>query len=196
MKALRDFIGIYRADAPDSPVTWYYGQAWSLGLIQAARMAGRERPVLHILRNREILDELYRSGFDLVRNNATKAIVERILPELDAQVLTGTNPRHVGARLKRLFGAKNSDWERLARTELSMAAERAKLDEWRAEGVEMIEFVPAPDACPICEALAGEYPVAVAPVPGRDTHPRCRCATTVAESEVPGEPGPKPQQPE
>jgi hypothetical protein len=39
---------------------------------------------------------------------------------------------------------------------MSMAAETAKLDEWSERGLSKIDFAPAPDACPICEALAGE----------------------------------------
>ena len=56
-----------------------------------------------------------------------------------------------------------------------MAAERGKLDEFEAEGVEKVEFVAAPDACPICQAVAGFYDIGEVPLPVRDTHPRCYC---------------------
>lgn len=94
------------------------------------------------------------------------------------------NPRNVAARLKKIFDAANSDWERLARTEMTVAAERAKLAEWAEWKVKVVEYVPAPDACPACVALAGDYPIAMCPIPGRDTHPRCRCSTRPAASEV------------
>ncbi len=64
----------------------------------------------------------------------------------------------------------------MARSELSMAAERAKGEEWKAWGVGTLDFAPAPDACPACLALAGEYDIDECPLPVIDTHPRCRCA--------------------
>ncbi len=176
MKALEGYIGIFKPGDPDSAITWYYGLSYSLGLIQAAHMVGAERPILDIIKNKEVLDRLYKEGFKLVKDRATIRIVEKILPEMDAQVIAGTNPVHVGRRLKTLFGAANSDWERLARSELAMAAERAKLDEWKERKIEKVEFVPAPDACPICIGVAGVYNIGEAPVPVEETHPRCRCA--------------------
>jgi len=184
LDALKAFIGIYAITDPDNPITWYYGQAYSLGLIQAARMVGQERPALDLIKNREIFEQLVGEGFTRVKNQATKAIVDRILPEMEAYVITGSNPVEVAARLEKLFSDANSNWERLARSELSMAAETAKLKEWAEWDVAMVEFIPAPDACSICTALAGDYPIAETPIPVADTHPRCRCATTPAASEV------------
>lgn len=157
MAAFEGYIGDYMPSAPDSPVTWYYGQSYSLGTIQAAHMVGADQPVLNILKNTDIMNELYRNGFQLVKERATKRIIEKILPEIDGMVISGTNPVSVAARLKKLFGDANSDWERLARTELSIAAEEAKLDEWGERGINTEN----------------------APIPGKDTHPRCRCANTV-----------------
>jgi hypothetical protein len=181
---MKNNIGIYDIADTNSPVRWYYGQSYSLGLIQAAQLLGKERPILDILKNKEIFNELCRSGFALVKDNATRAITSRILPEMEAQMLAGTNPRHVAARLESLFEGQNSDWERLARTEMSMAAETAKLDEWAEWKVEMVEFTPAPDSCAECQALAGDYPIAECPIPGADTHPRCLCSIRPAESEI------------
>jgi len=183
MKAMRDFTGTYRPDDPDSPVRWYYGQSYSAGLIQAAKLIGKERPILDIIKNAEGYDELCGTGFQLLKDGATRLIVHQIIPEMEAQMLAGTNPRHVAARLDTIFGAQNSDWERLARSELTMAAERAKLDEWKEWKVRRVEFYPAPDGCTICIALAGEYEIESCPLPVRDTHPRCRCTTRPAVSE-------------
>jgi SPP1 gp7 family putative phage head morphogenesis protein len=187
MAAMKEFIGIYSPGDEASPLLWYYGQAYSLGLIQAAHMIGAEQPILNIIKNREIYEQLVATGFDLVKNSATKAIVNKILPEMEAHVIAGSNPLQVAARLKKLFGDQNSDWERLARTEMGMAAEEAKIHEWMEWEVKRVEFVPAPDACPLCASLAGEYDIDKVPLPGRDTHPRCRCSTRPAKSEVEGE---------
>lgn len=184
MKALKDLIAEYVPTAENSPVAWYYGQAYSLGLIQAVYMIGKERPVLDLIKNREIFEELAANGFSLVKEGATRAITGKIIPEMEAHVLAGSNPLSVAARLKKLFGDQNSSWERLARTEMSMAAEQAKLAEWSQWAVKMVEFTPAPDACAICVALAGDYKIATCPIPGKDTHPRCRCSIRPAESET------------
>ena len=178
MKAMKDWIGEWQPGADDAKaLEWYYGQSYSLGLIQAARMIGKDRPMLDIVKNREIYKDLVDNGFALVKDGATRAIVNGILPEMEAQMLSGTNPRHVANRLAGLFDDANSNWERLARSEMAMSAERAKLDEAAANGIKRMEFVAAGDACPICLALAGQYDIEDTPVPVRDTHPRCYCTT-------------------
>lgn len=159
MKSLEEFNGKYDWRDTDSAVRWYYGQSYSLGLIQAATLIGKDRPILDIIKNSEAYDKLSKEGFELVKDNATKGIITKIIPEMEAQVLAGTNPRHVAARLKARFGEANSDWERLARTEMTVAAERAKLDEWKQWDIDTSNAVIA----------------------GIDTHPRCRCSNTVEE---------------
>lgn len=184
LKAMEDFTGEYLPDAPDSPIKWYYGQSYSLGLIQAARMVGQERPILDIIKNSEIYGDLVNNGFEMVKDNATMAIKNRLLAEMEAHVIAGSNPLSVADRLNKLFGDQNSSWERLARTEMSSAAERAKLDEWKEWKVKKVEFVPAPDGCPFCMSLRGIYDIGKCPIPGTGTHPRCRCSTRPAASEV------------
>lgn len=184
LAALKQWLGRYRPENENSPLTWYYGQAYSLGLVQAAHLVGKDRPILDLIKNREIYETLRQDGFDLVKNNATRRLKEKILAEMEAHAIAGSNPVQVAARLEKLFGAGNSDWKRLARSEMSLAAERAKLQEWQAWDVAMVEFTPAPDACPLCMSLRGDYPIEKAPVPVADTHPRCRCANRPAASEV------------
>ena len=184
MAAMQDFLGIYAIDDPDSPIRWHYGQAYSAGLIRAAQMIGQERPILDIIRNKEVFDTLCRQGFDLVKNNATKAIQNRILAEMEAYAIIGSNPLEVSRRLEQLFGNQNSNWDRLARSEMVMAAEQAKLDELREWEVEQVEFAPAPDACDVCQALRGEYSIEEVPRPVRDTHPYCRCSVRPTETEI------------
>jgi hypothetical protein len=186
MKAYRDWLGEFDLSQADSPVLWVYGEAYSLGLIQAAKLIGKDRPILDIIKNKEVFNQICQNGFQLVKDNATKAITQKIIPEMQAQSLAGANPRLVADRLRKLFGDKNSDWERLARSEMSTAAELAKVDEWSQWDVKRVDFVPAPDACPICIALAGTYDIDKVPIPGRDTHPRDRCSLRPAESEVNG----------
>jgi hypothetical protein len=178
MQSLKDWIATFSLGAEDSSVTWYYGQAFSLGLIKAVQMLGKDRPILDLIKSKEIFDELCKDGFKLLKDNATKAIVNDILPAIDAHVIAGSGPIEIAAVLEKLFENKNSDWERLSRSELAMAAETAKLEEWQQWDVKTVEFIPAPDGCPACFAISGVYPIGNCPLPVRDTHPRCRCSIT------------------
>lgn len=181
-KEMESYIGSYSFDDPDSPLRTYYGESYSLGLIQAAQLAGGTRPILDIIKNSEIYEELCRNGFQLVTDNATRAIQDKIVAEMQAHSIAGSNPLNVAERLKKLFGEQNSSWERLARTEMALAAETAKSNEWREWGVEMVDFVPAPDACPICIALQREY--TLDECPAIPVHPRCRCSKRPAKTET------------
>ena len=182
-QALKVMIAAYAVTAADSPVNWFYGQSVSLGFIRAAEMLGQPQALLSILKNSLIYDKLREAGFEMVRESATRAIIDKIIPEMRAYVLAGANPVSAARRLEQLFGAANSNWERLARSEMALAAELAKKEEWKAWKVKMTEFSPAPDACPLCFSLAGEYDIDDCPVPVQDTHPRCRCSTKPGKSE-------------
>jgi hypothetical protein len=176
-QALKVMIAAYAITAEDSPVNWFYGQSVSLGFIRAAQMLGQPRSLLSLLKNSLIYDKLRAAGFEMVKENATRAIIDKIIPELRAYMLAGANPVSAARRLEQLFGAANSNWERLARSEMALAAELAKQAEWKEWGVEWMAFAPAPDACGLCLSLTGEYEIDACPVPVRDTHPRCRCST-------------------
>ncbi len=149
MDAFKDFEGKFEIKNPDSPVKFYYGRAHSAGLLQAALMIGKERPILDFIQNSQMLEQLYEDGFKLVKNKSTLYLKDKILPEMDAQVLAGTNPLHVAARLKKRFGEANAEWNRLTRTEMSKAGEEAKLVEWKKQGINVKDAVVAgPDTHP------------------------------------------------
>lgn len=176
-EALKEFLDKWDPKlVNDTGVLWHYGRAYSLGLLRAVELIGKERPILDIINNKHRFVKLMTDGFGLVKERATKRIVNKIIPEMEAGVTAGSNPRNVAARLKKLFRDANSDWERLARSEMTIAAETAKLDEFKEWEIETSEFTPAPDACSICTAVAGVYETKKCPVPVLDTHPRCRCS--------------------
>jgi hypothetical protein len=163
LKALKGYLGTYNAEDLDSPVRWYYAQSYSAGLIQAVELIGKERPLLDIIQNQGIYSNLVNNGFQLVKDNATAAIKNEILDQMENLMLQGANPRSVAEKLSSIFDDQNSDWERLARTEMAGAAENAKLDEWKERGI---------DVSSVYNRSIG----AIVPV-----HPRCRCSTTVAD---------------
>lgn len=181
-KEMENYIGSYAFDDPDSPLRMYYGESYSLGLIQAANMVGEARPILDIIKNKQIYDELVSNGFQLLKDNATRAIKDKVIAEMQSHTIAGTNPINVAERLKKLFGDQNSSWERLARTEMADAAEAAKDHEWKAFGLKKVDFLPSPDACPICLALAGTYELAKCPK--ITVHPYCRCSKRPAKTQA------------
>ncbi len=118
-----------------------------------------------------------------MKDNATRAITGKILPEMEAFALAGSNPLEAARHLENCSAIK----QRLGATgplRDGHGSEQAKRAEWAEWDVDELDFVPAPDACPICMALAGTYAIADCPLPVRDTHPRCRCGTRPAESET------------
>ncbi len=62
----------------------------------------------------------------------------------------------------------------VARTEVIAASNEGALQGYEKEEINKVEFYPAPDACEVCMAEVGEYPIdevhGIIPV-----HPNCRC---------------------
>ncbi|MBW2644614.1 MAG: hypothetical protein JRE23_00290 [Deltaproteobacteria bacterium] len=163
------------ATDPDEILDWHYGRSYSLGLLRAAESLGTDQPVLNIINNSKIYEGLVKDGFTLVKKGTTREITTKVIAEMEAQMLAGTNSRHVADVLSKVFDNANDNWERLARSEMAMAAETAKIDEFKAEGVDKMHYYAAFDACPICLPLEGDYDINDVPLPVRDTHPRCYC---------------------
>ncbi len=158
MDALKQYLGYYDPTDPDSSVRWAYMQAYSAGLIQAAHLVGKDRPLLDILKNKEVFDQLAQNGFDLVSSDAKDA-VKNIIQVMEDGVTNGVNPLDVASDLESEFSDMDTVWERLARTEMGAAAENAKKDEWDARGVDTSGFVNGP----------------------AEIHPNCRCSNSVED---------------
>lgn len=163
-------------DNPQSLFNWYYNQGFGAGLVKALEQKGitGEEAAFGLEQNAKFFNEIIINGFTLLKQRS-QINIDRLKSAMDAGVISGKNPRDVALELEKKFGQANSDWERLARTEMATAAETAKTKEWAERKVEKVEFDPSPDACPQCEGLAGIYEIDEAPIPGYGTHPRCRC---------------------
>lgn len=185
-KAVEKFIEEMIADARDKqgPLVTYTGRALSLGFLQAAEALGKERPLLDLIKNKEVYRDLVDSGFQLVRDKATRFHEDEIKAAMERGMANGVSPKELARELAGRFDGYNSDWERLTRSEVALAQETGKINEWGEQGVKRVKFSPAAGACTVCLALAGEYPIADCPVPMADTHPRCTCAITLADSEL------------
>lgn len=175
IKALEEALKDLDVSGPDSELLFLYGESLSAGFVRGAEMLDQAVPIADLIRNKQLFDRIAKTGFTRVTDRATTRIIDKIIPSLK-DVKPGTNPREVAGELRKLFDKGNSDWERLARTEMTVAAETGKVEEWKENEIKTVIFVPAPDTDATCAAFAGEHPIDKAPIPGIDTHPRCRCA--------------------
>lgn len=174
--AVEDFINQYDPKSPKSTkiLNWFYEQAFGAGLIQAASSLNSTETAFIVQQNKAILDEFISNGFELLRNR-TKIDIGKVTNAMTAGILLGQNPTEIAAVLDKKFGDANLDWNRLARTEMTIAAEEAKKKEYKERKIKELEFVLARDACPQCTPLKGIYKIDESPIPGKDTHPYCRC---------------------
>jgi len=180
------FVEKMQAHSSDEqgPIVTYTGRAHALGMMQAASASGLSVPTLDLLKNQEIFQELLNSGFALVKDRTTLFYEDSIKRAMQDGVINGVNPKDIARTLRNNFDGANSDWERLARSEVTMAQETGKLNEWSAQKVKRVHFSPASGACSVCQALAGDYDIDKCPLPVGSTHPRCTCSITLADSEL------------
>lgn len=171
------------AAGPNGPLIRAFLAAWARGWDNAGAeldLADESARALEAVRA-----SIARRGLELVRNGTVRTLRDGIVAELTSGALDGMNPINVARHLRQRFAAGEYNWERLARTEIAMAQADGKLDHYRSAGIEQVDYVTAGDdrVSDICRSLeaASPYAVGSAPVPGRDSHPLCRC-TLVARA--------------
>ncbi len=121
-------------------------------------------------------------GLSLVRGGVARRYRDAIVGLLASGAFDGMPPLAVADDLRKRFGAGDSNWERLARSEVAWAQSEGKLALMRQQGITLYDYTTAEDALvsQICRSLAaaGPYPVddPSSPLPLRDSHPNCRCS--------------------
>lgn len=165
------------AAGPDGPLIRAFLAAWARGWTNAGRQINATDEVADALA--AVRASIANRGLELVRGGVARTFRDGIVAELSSGALDGMNPVSVAAHLRRRFAAGEYNWERLARTEIATAQSDGKLAHYRSAGITHVDYVTAGDdrVSAICQSLAarGPYAVASAPVPGRDSHPNCRC---------------------
>ena len=126
------------------------------------------------LLDQEALEWIDSRAFLLAKslNETTKVALRRTLAE---GFSNGENIQKLTKRIVRYYDTDSKFRAvRTARTEVIAASNEGTLQRFEKERVDRSEFYPAPDACPECVALIGEYPTVevhgMIPV-----HPNCRC---------------------
>lgn len=105
-----------------------------------------------------------------------KAELEKLLQR---GLISGKGPKELSKEVRKLFGSKKSDAERLLRTELARVQTEAQKQSFERNGYTEYEFVAEPTACPICRALDGKIFLVRKMMPGENAapmHPNCRCS--------------------
>lgn len=162
---------------PNGPLIRAFLAAWARGWDNAGAELDLDDETARALE--AVRASIANRGLDLVRNGTVRTLRNGIVAELTSGTLDGMNPVHVAQHLRQRFAAGEYNWERLARTEIAMAQAAGKLHHYRGAGIEQVDYVTAGDdrVSDICRSLeaAGPYALGSAPVPGRDSHPNCRC---------------------
>lgn len=182
---------IQKYGAAEGPLVRRQFAAFIRGLENARKGLDPGVPFLDDVAQAAYRDSLVKRGMSLVQNITVRRYREPIVKALVSGEFDGMNPTEVARKLKQRFDAGDYDWERLATTEIAMAQSDGKLAQYKAAGITHVDYLTAEDSrvSKICRSLAanGPYPVDSAPVPGRDSHPGCRC-TLMAAPEDPKEP--------
>jgi SPP1 gp7 family putative phage head morphogenesis protein len=175
---------IEAAGAEGGPLLQQEFAAFVRGLQNAASEFDAEAAVGEL--RAQVADQLISRGLELVRDGAVRTYHDGIIEQLRAGAFDGINPERVSQQLADAFDLGDYNWSRLARSEIARAQGFGKVEEYKALGVDKVNFVTAGGACPICEELAaaGPYVIDDAPQPVDDSHPNCRC-TILAVQEDP-----------
>jgi len=167
------------ATSVDGPVLAAVFSAWTQGATTAVAETGA---ALDIAAFRErIAMQLQTRGGELVRNATVRAWRERIFGQLAGGALDGTPVQAVADLLQQKFEAGEYDWQRLVTSEMNIARSRAKLDGYRAAGLQRYDYITMDDdrVSQICRTLEANGPYDIddpaAPVPVDSSHPNCRC---------------------
>jgi len=166
-----------------------YLRAWALGVIDGYTRTGLEAPIGELSNAAAVAEILKTSQTDFTKFMENK-LIPRIHRVLEAGVAAGDNPINIAANLKREMGGASWKWEQIARSETAMTWDKAKRGEWDAELADdaipdSFDWIPAPDACPICTALVAGNPYTLNTLPRvvADTHPSDRCDTAPSAQE-------------
>lgn len=169
------------------PLELAYLRAWAQGVIDAYTSSALDAPV-GAINNDAAVAELRGKAEGVFSSNIDKKFAPRLWNILEAGTSSGQNPIEIAKKLHDEFGGFKWKWQQIARSEVAIAHDRAQNTEWQSEVSanaikNEFDWIPAPDACPICMAMvtgfngnSAPYTLATMPRLVLDTHPSDRCA--------------------
>jgi len=187
--ALSEFTAdAFSAEAGDlGPMQLAYLRAWAQGAIDAYTASALDGPTGE-LSNDAAVAEMRGVAMGTFKTNLDEKFAPKLWRILEAGTDSGQNPIEIARKLRAEFDGFRWKWEQIARSEIAVAHDRARKAEWQAEVdadviADKFDWIPAPDACPICMAMVqgfnghkAPYTLATLPRLVLDTHPSDRCA--------------------
>ncbi len=161
--------------------------AWAQGVIDAQLASSLDAPAGDPI-DYEAVRQLRGVAQGTFQTNLDDKFAPKLWRLLEAGTKAGDNPIDIARNLRAEFGGFRWKWEQIARSEVAIAHDRARKSEWQAEvdaGLieDKFDWIPAPDACPICMAMVSgfnghkaPYTLETLPRLVLDTHPSDRCA--------------------
>lgn len=130
--------------------------------------------------HREQVQNLYARNLRALEgmNQATANDMRRVLSE---GLAGGDGPRQIATDLAdRVDKVGKTRANAIARTEVMHSHNRARATEWQRAGVQKVDILLAPDACPQCQDVKSRAPFAASDAAAiLPVHPNCRCSLTI-----------------
>lgn len=159
-------------------------RAWVRGIANAAAEVSAEASTTAVAEAARAA--IAKRGLSLVRNTAIRALQDDIIDLLQDGEWDGLSPAVVARRLRQRFDVHDYDWERLARSELTLAHAEGKMHEYAEMEITQYNYITAADSkvSSVCRGheAANPHEVGSGPLPMRDSHPNCRCSSTAVVS--------------
>ncbi len=146
-------------------------------------------------RDDTFVKEIYNNGYKLVSHSITVENLAGIREIMNNSLNKGLSWNETAYLLNRRFGTVIdestglvrgggiSHWQRVVRTEMATAIDKAHHDRYLGMGGQFVKMSVSPTACPIClwyrQQNGGIYPMDQAPDITEDTHPNCRCTFVI-----------------
>lgn len=154
-------------------------EIWARGIENAAAAVDRSAEAEQVIANARAMHAMATQAElrAAVQKTTMRVYQDDIVQALTEGVYNGTNPREVADALRKKFDGHDYDFQRLAESEMAAAHAQGNADALAQMGIAQYDWILAPDACPICTAIAeaGPYAVGSGPMPVRDSHPGCFC---------------------
>lgn len=154
-------------------------ESWTAGAALAVEQDALENAITDQVRA-QVADSLKQRGLELARYEETRIFRDDIVQNLVDGLYDGMNRADVARELRKRWDIHQPQWDRLVQTEMTMAHGDGKMAQFHANELDMYDYLTAGDSkvSAICRSLeaGGPYRVGEGPIPGRDSHPRCRCS--------------------
>lgn len=144
-------------------------------------------PALQIPVHENTIQRLFTRNFSELQG-LTDEMGREVARELSQALGEGVGPRGAARRITDVLGSVTDGTPHgaqarattIARTEILRARHLAAQSQYQRFGVELVEPILAPTACPECVAIAADAPYRTAEISSIwPPHPNCRCSVTI-----------------